>query len=219
MKLLTLLLAGSSGKWLEATGDVFTDTVAWFSTVTTDYPNVFRIVFAIAALAAGAYLLTVAFRIVRGIFRKVFNTIRSFRQMVRRFGHRMEKTRIFKSMKGKFMARWKIGELGSRIDDAIFDMEMRGRLSDQEGKRLRKQIGQAIGDFQLIPRRFNKMYLRHYFLGSKGKDGKDIAPVYQKLSGPAKTIPGGHPKDDPKPETNVVSSKFVERLRQEKKVA
>lgn len=177
------------------------------------------------SLAAVATLVIVCYMIVVGVawlLRKAMAGYREISYRVRRAWHWLRKRPTIRAVEGKFMAKWKNGMVADKIGDAIFDLEMAGVLSEQEAARATKKVAKALGLSDLLPRRFHKAWLRHYFLGSKTKDGKDVPPVYQKLAGPAKPLPGPKPGEDVPVAPiadNVVASDMLKRIREKKQQA
>jgi len=160
-------------------------------------------------------VMFIAIKAVMWFVREVVSTYRSIkRRVLSAYGWLMRRPTM-KRMKGKFMAKWKNGYMADRFEDAIFQAQMDGILSDQEGKILRKKTAVATGISDLAPRFWSKQYLIRYFKGGKDKKGNDLPPIYQKLAGPAKSIPGPKPGENNQP-TNVVNSAMLDKIRAKK---
>lgn len=199
---------------------VTTQTVlSWFVNMVWNNPEITKIGMSAAALVTVMLAMYVVVVAVRWLLRKAMAGYREISFRVRRAWHRLRKRPMIRAVEGKFMAKWKNGMVADKIGDAIFDLEMAGVLSEQEAARATKKVAKALGLYDLMPRRFHKLWLRHYFLGSKTKDGKDVPPVYQKMAGPKKPIPGPKPGEDvPVAPSggNVVASDMLNRIRAKK---
>lgn len=222
---MLLLQAGASGRWQSATTELVSTSIQYVVDTADRNFELLRFVWAVAVIGLVLFVMYKTFKMVVRTVQGAANFARSIRYWWLRRTVRIRKSAIFRSMKGKFMAKYQIGELGSRIDDVIFDMEMQGRLPEAMGKRLRKKIGVAIGDPFMIPRKVGKLALRHHFLGSKKttKDGKvvDVPPVYEKLAGPKQPIPGPKPGEDIQPvvQSGGNVSNFLQHVREKKSAA
>lgn len=192
-------------------------TVTWFVNAVWNNPELTKFGMAAAAIAALFLITYVVVVGVRWLLRKAMAGYRAISRLVRRTWHWLRKRPTIRAVEGKFMAKWKNGMVADKIGDAIFDLEMQGVLSQQEAKRVTGKVAKALGLYELMPRKFHKAWLRHYFLGGKDKDGKPIPPVHQKLAGPAKPIPGPKPGEDvPVAQGNVVSSHMLDKIRAKK---
>lgn len=194
-------------------------SLTWFVHAVWNNPEIVKIGMAVGAIAV---LLITSYMVVVGIrwlLRKAMAGYRFVSWRVRRAWRWLRKRPTIRAVEGKFMAKWKNGMVADKIGDAIFDLEMAGVLSEQEAARATKKVAKALGLTDLLPRRFHKAWLRYYFLGSK-KDGKDVPPVYQKLAGPSKPIPGPKPGEDIPAAApvadNVVASDMLKRIREKK---
>lgn len=222
---MLLLQAGATGRWTSVTADLVSESIQFVVETADRNFELLRFVWAVAVIGLGLYVAYKAYKMFVRAVKGTANFARSIRYWWLKRTVRIRKSVVFRNMKGKFMAKYQIGELGSRIDDVIFDMEVQGQLPEAVGKRVRVAIGKAIGDPFMVPRKISKLALRHYFLGSKKKtkDGKtvDVPPVYQKLSGPKQTIPGPKPGEDviPTAQSGGNVSDFLKHVRDKKAAA
>lgn len=195
---------------------------AWFVAAVWNNPDLVKYGMLAAAIVTLLIVSYLIIRIVEWLLRKAMVGYREISFHARRAWHWLRKRPSIRAVEGKFMAKWKNGIVADKLGDAIFDLEMSGILSEQEATRANKKIGKALGLTDLLPRRFNKMWLRYYFLGSKNKEGKSFPPLYQKLAGPAKPIPGPKPGEEipvAPVAGNVVNSDLLNRIRAKKQQA
>ncbi len=209
---MIMLQAGSSGKWQSITAEVVGNGIQFV--VDTADKNFAWVQFA-WAIAVCALALFVMFKAVKMVARAFTGTVSFFRN-IREWWlsrtTRIRKSETFRRMKGRFMARSQASALGSRINFVIGQMEKEGLLQKHVSARARKAISEALKDPTFFPKTVSVNAIRHHFVGSK-KNGKDVAPTYQKLAGPVKPIPG-KPADPPAlPVDSNVSSAFLSRIR------
>jgi len=170
----------------------------------------------IAALFIAAYAVV---KIIAWMYRKIRSMLREIRFRIRRSLRMLDKIQSFRRLKGKFMAKYKHSVMADRFDDVIFAAELENFLSNQEGRRLRKLMGKALGLPDLVPRPIGRKLVLH-FKGGIGKGNTVIPPTYKKLAGPkegAKLGPKpGEGVDIQTVAPNVVHSATLERLRLKK---
>jgi hypothetical protein len=202
-------------KLLEAIVGVVGAFIGWIISSVDNNPAIAKVAFSTAGLAALFIAVYAAMKIAMWMFAKITSTIRSVRHRTIRLSRWMGRNRVLRSLKGKFMAKWKTSVMADDFEELIFKRQMEGFLSDQEANRLRKKMGKALGLLDIMPRSIGKK-LRWHFKG--GVVGKDIIPAtYQKLAGPVKPIPGGKPGEDVKvADANVVRSATLDRLREKR---
>lgn len=202
----------------EAVAGIVGGLLGWMVMYFDTHPFAGQALVVLASTAAFFVAVYAAWKIVSWTYRKVMFTAFGIRMRWYAFLKRLNKNRVFRSLKGKFMAKWKASYMADRFEDLIFEEQMSGKLSDQEARLMSKKIGKALGLTDLLPRHKLGKKLRYYFLGGVGKKGKPFPPEYQKLAGPRQPIPGGHPSQDVKP-SNVVQSAMLAKLRKEKTAA
>lgn len=209
-------------KVMEGLAEVFGSVAGWIMSAVDNHQGIMQFVVACAGIVAAIAVAVLAWKFVRMVYRTVVGTYRGIKHWFYDKYRWVMRRRSIMFMKGKFMARWKTRVMADRIEEVIFEAEMKKFISDHEGRKLRHKMAEVLGTRHIAPRPIGAK-LRRYFLGEtfKGKDGKEhfVPPSYESLAGPKQPMAAGGPPGSDKPASNVVHSAALDRLRKQKSAA